>query len=192
MKIRAVVHKAEEGGYWAEVPALPGCVTQAETMAELRASVQRLGFTNVRTLLQSGNLVFESPKRADAIERELETEVSRRFRLQTTITVRTGPEVAKIVHRNPFVSEATKDPARLHAVFLKDTPSAGSEGALRAAIVGRERIKLDGKLLYAVYPDGAGRSKLTAALIDRKLGTSATARNWNTVLKLKAATENAS
>jgi uncharacterized protein (DUF1697 family) len=161
-------------------------------MAELRAAAQRLGLRNVTTVLQSGNLVFEASKRAKVIERELEADLANHFRLQTSVTVWTATELATIVRRNPFAAAAKKDPAHLVVVFLKDGPTAAAEGVLRAAIVGRERIKLDGRVLYAVYPDGIGRSKLTAALIDRSLGTSGTARNWNTVLKLKAATETVS
>ncbi len=158
-------------------------------MAELRDAAGRLGFKNVSTILQSGNLVLEASKSAAAIERELEAELARRFRLQSAVTVRTAAELAAIVKGNPFSSEALKDPAHLVVVFLKAKPKAAAEKQLRAAIVGRERIALDGSVLYVVYPDGIGRSKLTAALIDRSLGTSGTARNWNTMLKLNAAVD---
>jgi uncharacterized protein (DUF1697 family) len=88
------------------------------------------------------------------------------------------------VARNPFPAEAERDPAHLTVVFLKDAPKAKAVEALAAAIRGREVIQADGRHLYAYYPDGVGRSKLTHALIESKLGTRGTARNWNTVLKL--------
>jgi uncharacterized protein (DUF1697 family) len=156
------------------------------SMAELRATVESLGYKNVRSLLQSGNLIFASPRRGAAIERDLEIAVLRRFGFETPIMVRSAAELDAVVSTNPFKVEAKKDPGHLIVVFLKSKAGAKEEKALRAAIVGRERILLRGKALYAVYPDGVGRSKLTAALIDRHLGTSGTARNWNTVSKLRA------
>ena len=69
---------------------------------------------------------------------------------------------------------------------LKTAPPAKKVEALRAAVRGRETMRCEGKELYVVYPDGIGRSKLTGTLIESKLGTRGTARNWNTVLKLAA------
>ncbi len=69
---------------------------------------------------------------------------------------------------------------------LKGAPDAGAVAALQAAITGREVVRADGRHAYLVYPDGVGRSRLTLALIEKKLGTSGTARNWNTALKLAA------
>ena len=71
-------------------------------------------------------------------------------------------------------------------VCLKDAPARGGVAALQAAIKGREVVKTKGKQAFAVYPDGIGRSKLTAALMEKHLGTRGTGRNWNTVLKLAA------
>jgi uncharacterized protein (DUF1697 family) len=71
-------------------------------------------------------------------------------------------------------------------MFLKDTPSATGVRALQQAITGPEVVRAAAKHLYIVYPDGIGRSRLTNDLIDRKLGTRGTGRNWNTVLKLAA------
>ena len=95
-------------------------------------------------------------------------------------------EWEKIVARKPFPEEAKKDPSHLVVVFLKTAPPAKRVEALRAAIVGPEIICCDGKQLYVVYPAGMGRSKLTGALIEKKLDSRGTARNWNTVLKLLA------
>jgi uncharacterized protein (DUF1697 family) len=157
-------------------------------MADLRALAERLGLKNARTVLQSGNLIFESPDRAAIeLERRLESALLRRFDIATPVIVRSATELGRVVSNNPFPDEARRDPAHLAAVFLKDAPTPASVRVLAEAIVGRERIVARGKTLYAVYPDGMGRSKLTAALIDRKLETHGTARNWNTVLKLTGA-----
>ncbi len=71
-------------------------------------------------------------------------------------------------------------------IFLKDAPAATHVRALQAAVSGREVLRTDGAHAYVVYPDGVGRSRLTHALIERKLGTRGTGRNWNTVLRLAA------
>ena len=155
-------------------------------MADLRAWMADLGFANPRTLLQSGNVVFDAREQATSkLEARLESEAAARFRFDITFVVRTGEEIARVVARNPFRKEAAADPGHLLVVFLKAAAAPKNVKALQEAIVGREIVHGDGPHLYAVYPDGAGRSKLTAALIERKLGAAGTARNWNTVKKLE-------
>lgn len=156
-------------------------------MADLRALLARLGFADGQSLLQSGNLVFRSEgKTGGQLERLLEAETAKRLGLETTFFVRSAAEWNAIVAHNPFPREAARDPARLVAMALKDAPDAKAVKALQAAIVGREVARARGREAYIVYPDGQGRSKLTIALIEKTLGTRATARNWNTVLKLDA------
>jgi uncharacterized protein (DUF1697 family) len=159
-------------------------------MADLRVLFSELGFADPRSLLQSGNLVFRSAACSGAaLERLLEAETERRLSLKTDYFVRSAQEWKAIVAGNPFREAARRDPAHLAVQFLKDAPAAKSVAALRTAITGREVVRLKGRELYAVYPDGFARTRLTTALIDRKLGTRATGRNWNTVLKLAAAVE---
>jgi len=156
-------------------------------MADLRRLLTRLGLGDVRSLLQSGNLVFRSARRSGpALERLLETGAVERLGLETSFFVRTAKEWRDLVARNPFHEEAERDPSHLAVFLLKTAPAAGKVNALRAAIRGRERVHVEGTQMYAVYPDGFARSRLTTALIDSRLGTPGTARNWNTVLKLLA------
>jgi uncharacterized protein (DUF1697 family) len=157
-------------------------------MADLRAWIADLGFSNPRTLLNSGNVVFDGAKTAIArLETRLETEAKKALKIETPFVVRTADDLDRVVARNPFPKEAAADPGHLIVVFAKADLDASGVRSLEAAIVGRERVRADGRHLYAVYPDGAGRSKLTAALIDKKLGCAGTGRNWNTVLKLREA-----
>ncbi len=159
-------------------------------MADLRALLLRLGFADPRSLLQSGNLVFRADARPGAdLELLLEAEAKKQLGLETDFFIRSGPEWKALVEHNPFRAAARQDPAHLAVQFLKDAPTAKAVTALRAAIVGRETVRAMGRELYAVYPDGFARTRLTTALIDRKLGTRATGRNWNTVLKLGALVE---
>jgi len=160
---------------------------QRVSMADLRDFLTALGFADVKTLLQSGNFVFRAEKRSPAqLERVLETESAKRLGLQTEFFVRTAGEWSEIIERNPFPKEAKSDPGHLLLMCLKGAADASSVKALQQAIAGRERVKGDQRQAYFVYPDGIGRSRLTNTLIERKLGTRGTARNWNTVLKLQA------
>src|SRR3989449_3166749 len=157
------------------------------SMADLRDLLTELGLTDVRSLLQSGNLVFGANGRTAAqLERLLEAEAEQRLGLQTDFFVRTAKEWKDVVAHNPFRKEAARDPAHLVVMSLKDAPSVTRVKALQAAITGREVVRAAGKHLYIVYPDGIGLSRLTNALIDKQLGTRGTGRNWNTVLKLGA------
>jgi uncharacterized protein (DUF1697 family) len=154
-------------------------------MSDLRELCESLGLSDVRSVLQSGNLVFRGQRLSDAaLESRLESASAARLGVSADYVVRTGDELARIVARNPFPEEAKDDPSHLLVMFLKDTPSPKEVDALRAAIKGREVVAGDGKHLYLVYPDGIGSSKLTGALIERILGVKGTARNWNTILKL--------
>lgn len=160
---------------------------QKASMVDLRDLLTKLGFSDVRSLLQSGNLIFQSPgRKSDEIERLLEIEAEKRLGLRTDFFVRRATELKDAIANNPFRKEADGDPAHLVVMFLKDEPGVKQIAALEAAIAGPERLHVDGRVAYIVYPDGIGRSKLTNALIDRKLRTRGTGRNWNTVLKLIA------
>jgi uncharacterized protein (DUF1697 family) len=156
-------------------------------MSDLRGLLGELGFANVRSLLQSGNLVFESDGQTGAaLERLLEKETAERLGVSADYVVRSADELEKTVARNPFLKEAKDTPSHFLVMFLKATPAAKEVDLLRASIEGPEIIGCDGKQLYIAYPAGIGRSKLTAAAIERKLGSRGTARNWNTVQKLLA------
>jgi uncharacterized protein (DUF1697 family) len=156
-------------------------------MADLRALLERLGMKEVRSLLQSGNLVFETASRGEAaaLERRLETETGKALGVRTDFFVRSAAEWTDLVEANPFGKEAKGDPGRLHVMCLKDPPQRAAFTALAEAIRGRERVRAGTRHAYFVYPDGVGRSRLTTALIESKLGTRGTLRNWNTVLKLR-------
>jgi uncharacterized protein (DUF1697 family) len=156
-------------------------------MADLRALLAGLGMRDVRSLLQSGNLVFRSD--ADAPERLeglLSDAAARRLRIETDFFVRNTREWNSIVAGNPFPKEARRDPGHLLVMFLKEAPARARLTDLERAITGREGVRLKGRHAYVVYPDGIGRSRLTSAVIESKLGTRCTGRNWNTVLKLGA------
>jgi uncharacterized protein (DUF1697 family) len=155
-------------------------------MADLRQVLDDLGMKNPRTLLQTGNLMFQSPSALDSqLEELLEVETERRLGLRTDFLVRGAKEWSSVIDRNPFPKEAEADPSHLLVVFLKSAPRAESVRALDSAPE-PERVSAWGRHLFATYPEGIGRSPLTMSLIERRVGCRGTARNWNTVLKLAA------
>lgn len=156
-------------------------------MAELRAMCEKLGFEDVATLLQSGNIVFKAGARSGAsLEKTLEAEAKKRLGLETHFIVRSADEWHAAIDANPFKPEAKSDPGHLLLMCLKDAPPTKNVKALQEAIVGRERVRAVGNNAYFVYPDGVGTSRLTAKMIEKHLGAVGTARNWNTTLKLAA------
>jgi len=162
------------------------------TMADLVRIATDAGFQDARTVLQSGNLVGRAPRASDeALERRLEAAIAKALGVETEIFVRTAEEWRAIIGANPFPKAAREDPAHLLMMALKHEPTATQVGALRAAIKGRETVEAIGRQAYLIYPDGVGQSKLTAAVIERHLGTRGTARNWNSVLRLAALAETA-
>jgi uncharacterized protein (DUF1697 family) len=149
-------------------------------MADLRALLAALNLRDGKTLLQSGNLIFRADTRAPAaLEPRLEAETAQRLGLSTDFFVRGAAEWRALVAANPFPEQARRDPSHLVAMFLKAPASADRIEALQEAVSGREIIR--GGTRHRI-----GRSRLTNLLIEKKLGTRATGRNWNTVLKLQA------
>ena len=159
------------------------------SMAELQAAFVGMGFADARTLLNSGNVVFRSDRRTTPAELEtfLEAEIARRLGLQAEFHVRTATEWRALIDANPLPETAARHPSGFIVLCTKLAPTAAAVEALRAANRGPEIIRADGRQLYIDYSVlGMGVSPLTPALMDAKLGTRGTGRNWNTVLKLAA------
>ncbi|MBV8812905.1 MAG: DUF1697 domain-containing protein [Verrucomicrobia bacterium] len=160
--------------------------TKLVNMAELRAFLIDVGFEGVQSWLQSGNLVFRSKeKNGAALESFLEKTANRTLGLKTTFFVRTAEQWSAIIKRNPLPDEARLDPTHLLMLILKSAPTHQQVGSLRVAVSGPEIIEVIGREAYIFYRAGIGKSRLTVRLIETKLGTPATGRNWNTVLKLE-------
>ena len=137
--------------------------------------------------LGNGNLVFNGGDRRDGVaaERLLEEQAAKRLALEADFFVRTAKEWDAIVAGNPFRREAKTDPGHLVLMCLKAEPDMAAARLLQATIVGPEVVHAAGRHLYVTFPNGIGTSRLTTALIEQKLGTRGTCRNWNTVLKLQ-------
>ena len=123
-------------------------------MSELKDLLGTLGLYEARSLLQSGNLVFQSGRRTGAVlEKLLEAETQKRVGVAADYVVRTADEWGPVVSRNPFPKEAEQDPSHLVVMFFKQAPKPKDVELLRLAIKGREIVRADGRQLYIVYPD---------------------------------------
>ncbi len=143
-------------------------------MADLRALCTDVGFTRVRTYIQSGNVVLESPLPASKVKTTMETSVADLLGGHHPVLVRSGREVEQILLRNPFPDAA---PNQVLVHFLDEAPAP--EAIEGWPVPGREELVLDGRELFLHYPDGMGRSKLKIPF--KEIGT---ARNLRTVAKL--------
>ncbi len=159
-------------------------------MADFRKLLAELGFRNVETYIQSGNAVFDAPGSPAAVTKSVSSALAKVVGKPVPVLVRTRNELSRVIAANPFAAESAADGARVHAVFLSAHPAKDSATGLDRIVAQyptrRDRYHLAGDTLYLHLPDGAADSKFTAAALDRILAVIATARNWNTVLKLHA------
>ena len=154
-------------------------------MADLRALVEGLGYADVETHLQSGNVVFGSDDSPDKAARELERALAADVGLEVDVLVRTAADLAKVVERDPLRRHVT-DPKRYLVGFLSAAPATARVRAVDPDAYLPERFELAGRELYLWLPDGVHTARLPRALSDQRLGVVSTARNWNTVQKLLA------
>ena len=148
-------------------------------MAELRVLVERNGGGSVGSYIQSGNVLFthEETDRA-ALARRLEDAVAAAFGVTSPVVLRTSAELARIAGSHPFGT----DTDRTHVAFLDRAPD--EPGALESVEAAPDLFELDGTEVYLRYPNGVHGSRLTGALLERRLGVRATIRNWRTVTRL--------
>lgn len=151
-------------------------------MDALKALHEDLGFKSVRTHLQSGNVVFAA-KSADAAK--IERAILKTLGMEITVILRTAAELRAAMKANPF-PERVEEGNRLVVVFLSGAPK---DPKALDAYTGPEEKQVAGRELYIYYGNDMGHSKLTNALIEKKLGVKGTARNWNTVTKMLELTE---
>jgi uncharacterized protein (DUF1697 family) len=154
-------------------------------MAELRALCGQLGWEDVETYIQSGNVVFSASGKPEALEERLEKAIETRFRLDVPVIVRTSAEWADHVKANPFPEVARDAPNRLQLLVSKRAPNADAADRLMAKAQDGESVKAAGGALWFHFPEGVARSKLTPSLIDKACGSPSTGRNWRTVIKLQ-------
>jgi len=154
-------------------------------MADLRELYRDVGLSNVQSLLQSGNVVFEMAATDLAgVGRELEAAIRADFSLDIRILLRSSDDFDGILSRHRFTDEHLLEPRKIAVVFLSDAADSAAVDQLRESNPGREIIQAGGRELYIFYTDGMARSKLDNSRIERALRVHSTARNWNTCKRI--------
>jgi uncharacterized protein (DUF1697 family) len=148
------------------------------SMAELRELFESLGYADVHTYIQSGNLLFSAPRSPKPAV--LESAIQGRFGLAVDVMLRSGAELQRVVEGNPFPDA---DRSRLHVGFMGTKPTAAALASLDRDAFLPEQSAVAGREVYLHLPDGMARTKLPAYVL-RQLKVPATMRNWNTVTKL--------
>jgi uncharacterized protein (DUF1697 family) len=152
-------------------------------MDDLRRAIEQCGGRDVRTYIQSGNVVFRSQTRvASRLETKIAGAIASRHGFEPHVVVLTSAELASAAAGNPF-PEANETPTSVHLFFLARRPPKPDLKSLEAIRAKSERFVLNGRIFYLHTPDGFGASKL-AGRAERLLGVEATARNWRTVTTL--------
>jgi uncharacterized protein (DUF1697 family) len=154
-------------------------------MPALREALTDAGMRDVRTYVQSGNVVLQSGLSPDKLERKCEAVIADAFGLDIAVVARTRDELADVVARDPLGAVAT-NPKRYQVSFLSAPLAPAVVEKLAALAAPTERLVASGRELYAWHPDGVARSKLWGRLAGTGLGVKATARNWTTVTTLLA------
>lgn len=153
-------------------------------MADLRTACGKLGWSGIDTYIQSGNLVFCAAGPAEAVERELEQLIHKRFALTIPVIVRSAAAWPDYVKANPFPEASQTEPNAVMMSLPKARPNKGALGTLRERAHNGEQIDQAGDAFWIHFKEGVARSKLSPGLLDRVIGSPVTARNWNTVLKI--------
>ena len=154
-------------------------------MADLRDLYQQLGFHDPRTLLQSGNVIFEAEETDLAlVGARIEAGIGEQFGFEAQALLRTPQSFRAALADHPFTAEQLERGSHAMIVFLSGAPDESAVAALRENNAGRETIAATADSLYVFYTDGVARSKLDTKRIERSLGMVASARNWNTCQRL--------
>ena len=154
-------------------------------MADLKAMFMKMGFNQVITYIQSGNVVFESDeKEIHTIEEKIQKGIEDTFRFDVPVLVKTKNEIEEILQNSPYTKQEDLEAKRVYYVFLKHTPEQEMIANLVQKDYPYELFSISENCVYLNCMNGAGKAKLTNTIIERKLKVSATTRNHRTMLKL--------
>jgi len=154
-------------------------------MTALRELFEALGFEQVRTYIQSGNVVFKAGKSsALQVSRKVEERIAKAFGFRVSVVTRTSAEMGSVIENNPFLKTKGIDPTRLHVTFLSEAPEPAALSKLEALAAAPDQFRGSGREIYLHCPNGYGNTKLSNNTLEQVLAVSATTRNWNTVNKL--------
>jgi uncharacterized protein (DUF1697 family) len=153
-------------------------------MERLRAAIEDLGFVQVKTYVQSGNVIFETDKPPAGLADKIERKILDEFGFEVPVLTKSARELKDIIKRNLLVKDPAIDQAKLHVTFLSDDPPRNALELLRPLLGGAEQVRLAGRAVYLYCPNGYGNTRLTNTAIEKKLSCRATTRNWATTNRL--------
>jgi uncharacterized protein (DUF1697 family) len=157
-------------------------------MEALRSCMETAGFTDVKTYIQSGNVVFGAKERsAEKVTEKLWALVKKEFGHDITIITLTKQQLTAAIDENPFGTSREPEsagPKKLHLAFLSDKPAGENYEKLLSGPVSGDELELKDSILYIRFGEKQSESKLDNSLIESRLKVRSTMRNWNTVLKL--------
>lgn len=154
-------------------------------MADLSAVFEAAGCTDVRTYIQSGNVVFTAPEaELTSIPGLVAARIEADYGFSVPVVLRSAEDLGVVVAANPFLARGA-DPESLHVAFLSETPLPERVATLDADRSPPDEFDVVGAEVYLHLPGGMARTKLTNAWFDSRLGVVSTARNWRTVLRLR-------
>jgi uncharacterized protein (DUF1697 family) len=158
-------------------------------MEALRAAFATLGFSNVKSYVQSGNVVFEAlAGSVGSLTGKIEKKILEEFGFSVPVFVATPKKLGETIERNPFLKAPGIDQAKLHVTFLSADPPPQALETLQPLAAASEQLHIVGGAIYLYCPLGYGNTKLSNTAIEKKLSVGATTRNWNTVKTLLAMT----
>jgi uncharacterized protein (DUF1697 family) len=158
-------------------------------MQKLRSLCEELGWLDVRSYIQSGNLVFCSSAKGPRLETELERAIEKHFGFSISVLVRSAKNWSGYLKENPFPRASEREPNRVMLVLAKQAPKEDALRELSPYAKNGERLRRVKHALWIHYPEGAGKSKLTPSVLERCVGSPVTARNWRTALRLEEMTQ---
>jgi uncharacterized protein (DUF1697 family) len=155
-------------------------------MADLRTAVESAGFGDVRTYIQSGNVVFDAPgaARPDLLAQRISAAIDEAVSLRVPVVVRTGTAMESLAGKGHPMEGTGVEDKLLMVGFCGATP--GSPLDIDATEYAPDRAELRGDEVFLAYPEGSARSRLTVDLLERRLGVPVTVRNWRTIEKVTA------
>lgn len=151
-------------------------------MKDLASYFESAGATDVKTFINSGNVVFSAPaSKMSAIDKKVRAAIEKKHGFEAPMVFRTAAELAKVLRTVPFEKNELD---HVHVTFFADAPKKKDLALLEPKRHASERLELRGRELYLHLPNGVGQTKLIASFVDKTFGTFGTTRNLRTVTKL--------
>jgi uncharacterized protein (DUF1697 family) len=152
-------------------------------MTDLSSLYKKIGFKDAETFIQSGNVVFSNPENLSEADltAKIEEAISKKFKYNIPVIIRTPEELREIISNNPFVNEENFNPEKLAVILLYEKPSEAQIEKVKNVNYPPDKFMIAGKEIFIYCPNGFGKSKIYTGFFENKMKVSGTGRNWNTI-----------